>query len=98
MEEKLLTSPEVAKRLGVTPATINNWAKAGYFPRAYRINPMSSRSAWRIPEGDVDAFVEKRRKERGFMYVPVPVASESDHLLNQEPESTSEPEQLPLPV
>ena len=72
-EEKILTSPEVAKMLGVHSATINNWAKADYFPRAYRVNPMSSRSAWRIPKGDVDAFVEKRRKERGYMYVPPPV-------------------------
>ena len=70
-DEKILTSPEVAKILGVNPTTITNWAKAGYFPRAYRVNPMSKRSAWRIPQGDVDAFVEKRRKERGYMYVPV---------------------------
>ena len=75
-EEKILTAAEAAARLGVTPGAIAQWLKQGYFPRAYRVNPRTQ-SAWRIPQGDVDAFIEERRKQRGFFYTPTnpPIAA-----------------------
>jgi len=71
-EEIFLTAPEVARMLGVTSASVNDWTKDGNFPNAYRINPMRPRSAWRIPKSDVDAFIQQRRKQRGFFRMPVP--------------------------
>jgi predicted DNA-binding transcriptional regulator AlpA len=68
--EDLLTSAQVAKMLDVTPTTVSIWAGQGYFPNAYRINPRTQ-SAWRIPKGDVDAFIEERRQQRGYFYRPI---------------------------
>lgn len=69
-EEKFLTTPEVAKLLGVTQACVNVWLRAGDFPNAHRINPMRAHSPWRVPRSDVDEFIEQRRKQRGYFYVP----------------------------
>lgn len=72
MEEiELLKTPEVAKLLGVTVTCVNDWLRAGDFPNAHRINPMRAHSPWRIPRSDVDAFIELRRKQRGFIKLPV---------------------------
>jgi predicted DNA-binding transcriptional regulator AlpA len=70
-ENELLTAPEVGKILGVTSRSINVWCESGDFPNAYRINPSRPRSHWRIPRGDVDAFIAKRRAQRGFIRLPV---------------------------
>ncbi len=67
--EETLTTEEVAKRLGVRVASINRWLKAGHFPNAWRINPYNQ-SRWRIPKSDVDAFIEKRTRQRGYFYIP----------------------------
>jgi predicted DNA-binding transcriptional regulator AlpA len=77
-EEEILTAAQVSKRLGVTQASISKWCQLGYFPHAFRINPMT-RSPWRIPKVDVDAFIEKRRKQYGYFRMPVPGA-ESDQV------------------
>lgn len=69
-EEKFLTTPEVAKLLGVTQACVNVWLRGGDFPNAHRINPMRAHSPWRVPRSDVDEFIEQRRKQRGYFYVP----------------------------
>ncbi len=67
--DEFLRSVEVAMMLGVTVNTIGRWLKEGYFPNAYRINPRS-RSHWRIPKKDVDAFIEERTRRRGYFYIP----------------------------
>jgi len=67
--EQILTTAEVAELLGVTIGSISHWIKEGYFPNAFRLNPRS-RSYWRIPRKDVDAFIELRRTQRGFFYLP----------------------------
>ena len=90
-EEEILTTPKVAKLLGVTVASINEWLKAGHFPNAYRINPMRPRSAWRIPKRDIDEFIEKRRKLRGFIYLPPQVVT-------PEPQSAIEPDENLVPI
>lgn len=71
MDDNYLTAPAVGKILGVTSACVNNWLDAGEFPGAYRVNPHLKRSHWRIPRGDIDLFIEKRRKQRGFIRLPM---------------------------
>lgn len=68
--EELLTCRQVAQLLGVQVGAINKWAKLGYFPNAWRVNPLAKRADWRIPRKDVDAFFELRRTQRGFFYIP----------------------------
>lgn len=65
--EIILTTAEVARRLDVAANTIIEWIQAGDFPNAFKKNPRT-RSAWQIPKSDLDAFIEKRRKARGFCY------------------------------
>ena len=70
-EEEFLTTPKVAKLLGVSAAAVNLWLKDGDFPNAVRINPGRKHSPWRIPRSDVDQFIAKRRKARGYFRMPV---------------------------
>ncbi len=67
--EEYLTTAQVAKILGVSIPSVNLWVKAGDFPNAFRINPRTH-SPWRIPRSDVDAFIERRTRKRGYFYVP----------------------------
>ena len=76
--EEFMTAKQVAAMLGVTQASISKWCKAGYFPHAFRINPMT-RSPWRISRIDVDAFIALRIQKKGYFYRPVPGA-ESDQV------------------
>ena len=78
MEMRLLTNPEItltseeaAKLLGVTTGAVTRWLQAGHFPNAWRLNP-HLQSRWRIPKSDVDAFIQLRRTQRGFFYIPTP--------------------------
>jgi excisionase family DNA binding protein len=59
---KLLTSKQVAERVGVTSRTIHYWIKQGVFPNAFKINPDGQTSPYCIPETDVEKFEEKRRQ------------------------------------
>jgi excisionase family DNA binding protein len=52
-----LTAPQAAEKCGVTSKTIHRWIKAGYFPGA-RKGPGRT-SGYRIPRGEVEAFVEE---------------------------------------
>ena len=38
IEAQVYTVSEVAKRLGISPSTIKGWERAGYIPKARRIN------------------------------------------------------------
>jgi len=58
---KLYTTREVAERLGATPQAVQAWIRQGKFPNAYKLQPDGKTSPYRIPEGDVTAFEEKRR-------------------------------------
>lgn len=75
LEDEILNSAQVADMLGVDPTTISGWCGLGYFPDAYRINPRKRKSPWRIPKRNVLAFVDERRKQRGYFYMVPPVAS-----------------------
>jgi len=67
MEEIIMTTAEVARKLNVTQTTISVWINSGFFPNAFKLSP-KPKSPWRIPKSDVDAFIEKRRQQRGFFY------------------------------
>ncbi|MCI0550885.1 MAG: helix-turn-helix domain-containing protein [Anaerolineae bacterium] len=71
LEDKIMTASEAANMLGVTSAAITHWCKAGYFPNAYRVNPRKAKSPWRIPKRNLEAFVDERRQQRGYFYMPV---------------------------
>ena len=76
LEDEILTSVDVASRLGVDANTVSGWCSLGYFPDAYRINPRKRKSPWRIPKRNVLEFVDERRKQKGYFYmVPEPGAS-----------------------
>lgn len=60
--DKLLTTHEAAKVLGVSIDAVGAWLrdpekKAKVFPHAYKKGP-TRRSAWRIPMADIEAFME----------------------------------------
>jgi len=61
--EKTHTAKEVARRLGVTSRTIQNWIAQGWFPNAYKLNPKGLTSRYCIPEGDIEAFEAERTKQ-----------------------------------
>jgi excisionase family DNA binding protein len=53
METRYLTTKEVAKRLGVTPMSVNRWIRSGRL-HAYKF----SQNAYRINYDDLDKFIE----------------------------------------
>jgi excisionase family DNA binding protein len=61
-QNNLLTANEVAAILGVKPRTIQYWVKRGYFPGAYKVG-LGATSPYRIPQSDVEAFIEKRERQ-----------------------------------
>ena len=69
--EEILTTAAAAKLLGISPLTLAKWLAAGNFPNAYRLNPLKTQSPWRIPQGDIDDFIQKRRQLRGYYRMPV---------------------------
>lgn len=56
-----MTIPEIAEKLNVSRVTAWRWVQQGAFPNAYRVNPLSEQSPWRVPEEEVIAFEEKRK-------------------------------------
>lgn len=57
-----LSTADVAARLGVSTRAIIKWLGQGLFPNAYKMNPHSRNSPYRIPEKDVLEFEESRRQ------------------------------------
>jgi hypothetical protein len=55
------TTNAVGQRLGYDESAIRKMCEAGRFPGAYR-NGVGGH--WRIPDGDVLAFIEERRPKR----------------------------------
>ncbi len=60
---KLLTTTQAGERLGVSRTTINKWIDIGLFPNAFKLGALRQ-SPVRIPESDVEAIEEQRRKEQ----------------------------------
>ena len=59
-----ITFPEVCRRLRIHRTTLHPLVKAGEFPGAIQI-----RTHWRIPEGDLAAFI--KRQTPGIKEAPV---------------------------
>lgn len=56
-----VTVSEAARRLKVSPRTIQRWIDAGFFPGAYKNNPMLPNSPYQIPETALQAFIAGRK-------------------------------------
>jgi predicted DNA-binding transcriptional regulator AlpA len=69
---QLLTAPEARARLGISQPTMTNWLAEGRFPGAWRLDPDSPRSRWRIPIEDVEAI--QKSDPRRFKPKPKPQA------------------------
>ncbi len=64
MNDKVLSTGQVAERLGVDPRTVQRWVAAGRFPGAYRLDPDAKQSPYVIPSSDVTAFEARRQMRR----------------------------------
>lgn len=60
MGGRLLSTVQVAKRLGVTRQTVLEWCHAGRFPNAQHVGK-NGRGLWLIPESDLDRFEKPKR-------------------------------------
>ena len=58
----MLTVTQTAARLTVSPRAVLKWIHLGHFPHAYKVNPFSPNSHYRIPEQDVADFEAKRQE------------------------------------
>ena len=74
--DEILTTVAAAELLGISPITMAKWLADGHFPNVYRLNPKKTQSRWRIPRGDVNDFIQQRRKERGYYRMPVGVVAD----------------------
>ena len=55
MQDKLLTSTEVAAMLNVSPDTVFRWKREGRLPKALKLGPRATR--WR--QSDIQAFIDR---------------------------------------
>jgi excisionase family DNA binding protein len=83
----LLTTREVADRLGLAPATVLRWAQAGKLPAVY----LSSRAV-RFRAEDLATFLEERATPRRGTPSPTPNAAQPVRLLSEEPSPTDDEE------
>lgn len=60
-DRKDLSVSQVAIVLGCTPRHVLRLIDLGRFPNAFKMDP-NSRSVYRIPQKDVDAFLALRKK------------------------------------
>lgn len=66
MDRKDLTVEQVANRLNVTPRTVQNMIRRGSLPHAYRLDPTTDHSPYRVPVSDVE-MIEQARRGKEFM-------------------------------
>lgn len=59
IEGVLLSTQEVARQLAVHDSTIRRMLQHGHFPAALKVG-----GVWKVPQADVDAYVEEQRRER----------------------------------
>lgn len=60
MTNKLLKIPEVGERLGLNRSTVYRLIDAGAFPTVH----VGARQATRVEESELDAYIERNRRER----------------------------------
>jgi excisionase family DNA binding protein len=61
MKEQYVTVAEIAQRLRVHDESVRRWLRAGRFPNAIKL-PDDRRGEWRIPVGDVRAFLKANKR------------------------------------
>jgi excisionase family DNA binding protein len=54
LDDELLTVPEVAKALRVTPETVRRWLRSG---KLRGVGPYSRAGGWRIRRSEVERFL-----------------------------------------
>ena len=59
----VLSVKQAAAILEISPRTVRRYIDQNLFPGAYRLNPIGSRSDWRIPREDLDSFLKLRIRE-----------------------------------
>lgn len=61
MSSRLLTTKQVAERLGLSPQTVSQHAKRGVIPGASDISPNQRRAVWRFDADVLEAWLASRR-------------------------------------
>ncbi len=59
-EDKLLTVAEVAERLRLSKRTILGYLRAGKL-EGVQVGTEGSGRRWRVPESEINSYIEKRR-------------------------------------
>lgn len=59
MKGEMLTTSQVAERLGVGRSTVNLWCRQGKFPNAEARQEVIG-NVWYVPEGDLEGFTSPR--------------------------------------
>lgn len=59
-EDKLLTTEQVADRLGLSVWTVRKWLEQGKL----RGSLLSRRGGWRVREADLNAYLERRANRK----------------------------------
>jgi predicted site-specific integrase-resolvase len=62
--EILIGVVEASEILGLTRRQVTRWCQTGVLPGAYKLNPDSSRSKWRIPRSAVTTVLDRREKQQ----------------------------------
>jgi excisionase family DNA binding protein len=60
MQERMLTVPQVAERLGANPNTIRRWLREG---RIKGVMPGGTKLGYRIPESEVERLLDTGQAE-----------------------------------
>src|SRR5690606_41426143 len=61
VSSRLLTTKQVAERLGLSPQTVSQHAKRGVIPGASDISPNQRRAVWRFDADVLEAWLASRR-------------------------------------
>ena len=57
----VLSVNQVSEILHVSPRTVRNLIKRGRFPGAYKLDPLSEKSSYRIPSDEVEDYLKLQR-------------------------------------
>ena len=60
MDERVLTVNQVAEKLQVNVQTVRRWLRDGELIGT----PIGGRTGWRVPESEIQAFLDRRRMAR----------------------------------
>lgn len=64
MKNQWIRVSKAAQLLQVTPATVRNLIDRGHFPGASKIDPTRRNSPIRIPQSEIDQYLQDKANER----------------------------------